>query len=722
VESALTQNKAEEDVALVHNIINTLLILQSHLSLYSPGNRNLDLTASKLFHFFDQYSAAGHRLTLHIARHGFLYKDDFVDRKNPNFIKFAHRLFQHGIAELTLEEDLSPGDIQAFLMLINRKPAETWDEGGIAASLAARDIGQIVVREMSDDDFPLDRNAGVLEEDLLFKGRSRLWEKFVLSVQQTLQHDDMGNEITEATQPHTLAEVANQALAAQTARDQATFARDASRFLLTIKHEPVAEYRTAALQRLSAFVNRLTPALRKMFLSNAFNLNVQPEMIEPFLENLSDEIVLQALQDVAGQSNYTPPFITKLLRKLAQNRNLEFDESALDTDAELQARAGKIRDLFKPDDFKKYVPDSYQNTLLNILQRDTLPIETLQNIAALKQTLEEDMLEDHLGTVLGDILRHPPAPEAVDGLAGQLVAMLDRYVNRHLFCKVVQLCRRSLASAAARQQFARVLRHLGSQPFTESVLDATDKLNKAKLDEALELIRFIKKPFIVPILERLAIETNRRQRMFYLTCLKEIGPTCRDEVLVRLDHRHWYVTRNMVYLLRELGDPTVLPHVRSYLDHEHPRVSQEALKTCLIFKDQSAAERLLPQLDASDPNVVRSAIVLAGLCPQGAVLKKLLELAGDTSLAADLLSIRKAAIKTLALTAPREALPVLAEILNARSLLQTQKLNELKMVVLSALVRYPTPDVIELVRAQTHTKAADLARHASMILSNLERV
>ena len=89
----MNQESSTKTINSIQKIINTLIVLQSHLGLYGANNKNVDLTTARLSLFLEEYFAEHGELTLHIARHGLLYKSAFVDRKNNNFIKFSYRLY-----------------------------------------------------------------------------------------------------------------------------------------------------------------------------------------------------------------------------------------------------------------------------------------------------------------------------------------------------------------------------------------------------------------------------------------------------------------------------------------------------------------------------------------------------------------------------------------------------------------------------------------------------
>lgn len=331
------------------------------------------------------------------------------------------------------------------------------------------------------------------------------------------------------------------------------------------------------------------------------------------------------------------------------------------------------------------------------------------------------MLEDHLGVVLFDILRQVPDPDSVDGVADNLIKVFGFYLDNSDYRKVQQLYKRCLVDEAMHEQFVEVANFVSSRNFTDKALDQCGQLGRDKLDELSELITLVRGPFVSPLLDRLSNENNRKLRMFYLTCLKGIGSLCVEEALKRLDSPHWYVTRNILYLLRELGDPVVLPHVRKALGHQHAKVYQEALKTCLIFKDNTATEHLMTLLSGGDTQEMVNAIGLAGLSESRTIFEKLLALLKDSSLGGDQLSIRKAVVRALAHRGQPSALPVLSDVLVSTSFLRSQKIIELKLEILASLDKYPAGKVVELLRTQVDSKSPELPHQASLLLKRLER-
>lgn len=712
-------NKISEESQIVRAILNNLIVLKSHLILYGRDNENIAQTTSRLFAFLEHLFAVRDNLVLLVARHGFLFEQEFVDRKNVNFEKFAYQMFQHGIAALRIEQGVSFDSLQTFLQLVSRKPSETWDNGGFEACLGARNVTRLEVRELTDSDFLLREATSDDSDDILWGGTSRIWDAFAQSLLQDM--DETDNQDDTASAPQSLAERANRSFSNGDPARKLNFARDASRFLLTLKHENIIPYRNTAMRRLIAFVEQLSPALRKMFLNNTFNLNVPPELAEQFFSGLPDEVILDALGDITDNDTYVPPVILKLLGKLAKNRGMEARLPRTDSGGDLRNDSDRIKTLFKPDDFKKFVPEDYQQTLLEILESHSLPIASSERMARLKQTLEQDMLDDHMGAVLFEIFRKEPDARHAAGIARHLIETCDHYLEAGQFRKITLLCRKCLATEENAKRFPDVVNYLTSDRFTTAVLDAARPMVETTGEEILELVAFIRKPFIEPLLNRLPQEEDRTLRSLYFDCLRRIGNAVISSAVARLADDRWFVQRDMLYLLRELGDEPSLPAVRSLLDHSHPQVALEALKTCLAFGGQDAEEHLLRRLDTAKGTEQLKVIMLAGMIESDRIVDRLLDFLGPTALFDYRLDLRKTAVRSLAIRAPSRALPVLASILESRSLLHSREHNAIKVEILEALGKFPAADVLPLLDAQTKSKVPEIARQAAAVQLRLSR-
>jgi len=109
------------------------------------------------------------------------------------------------------------------------------------------------------------------------------------------------------------------------------------------------------------------------------------------------------------------------------------------------------------------------------------------------------------------------------------------------------------------------------------------RIEKAPESKWLRHARVLAKvgPEVTPFLVQVLSETHsRRYRMRLMRAIRLLGkPAVRFLVRFLTDSR-WYLVRNVLILLGDLGDPSLVPLVKPLLDHREPRVRAEALE-CL---------------------------------------------------------------------------------------------------------------------------------------------
>jgi HEAT repeat protein len=114
------------------------------------------------------------------------------------------------------------------------------------------------------------------------------------------------------------------------------------------------------------------------------------------------------------------------------------------------------------------------------------------------------------------------------------------------------------------------------------------------------------------LLEALASEQDqsRRRRLFNL--IASLGAVIVPDATRMLKDGRWYVVRNMIALLRKVGDKNSLPEVRKLTAHVDLRVRLEAIKTLLAFDPKLPRELLDKAIKDPDPKLAESAVVLVG--------------------------------------------------------------------------------------------------------------
>jgi HEAT repeat protein len=337
--------------------------------------------------------------------------------------------------------------------------------------------------------------------------------------------------------------------------------------------------------------------------------------------------------------------------------------------------------------------------------------------------LQEHAVERQICLMLQEILTAPPEGCSPDVVERNLLELGGYFLETGDFACLAGLCRRIGQVCEAGCGFA--LQEVGAfftnADFIETVLNGFSQWGKCKYGEIRLLIKQVGVPFVEPLIVRLAEESTLSIRRTYLDALLDLGEAVRDPAIAHLNDTRWYVVRNMILVLRNLDDRSLMIHFRRLKNYPHPRVRGEILKTLQHFSDPETDRLLLQYMDGADRELRISAIALAEYSSSRAVFSKLLELAVKGGIAGFDTDVRVAAIRTLAQKGNPAALPAVKQLIESKSRLRPAALHRIKVEAVRSLGGYPGDTAVELLRSVAGSGHAELALLAQEMLQGRTR-
>jgi hypothetical protein len=121
-----------------------------------------------------------------------------------------------------------------------------------------------------------------------------------------------------------------------------------------------------------------------------------------------------------------------------------------------------------------------------------------------------------------------------------------------------------------------------------------------------------------PLLDALEVSPSRAVRRKLLELIVQLGPEAIGAVTARLPDERWFIVRNMLMLIADLGGQNVEDGM-AYARHADARVRREAIRI-LLGVPATRERAICAGFDDSDERVVRVALQAAsGQCPLSAV-------------------------------------------------------------------------------------------------------
>ena len=184
------------------------------------------------------------------------------------------------------------------------------------------------------------------------------------------------------------------------------------------------------------------------------------------------------------------------------------------------------------------------------------------------------------------------------------------------------------------------------------------------------------------LLDTLVETREAHARRFIFNALVRFGDVIRDKVIERLSDQRWFVVRQMVALLGEIGGDEVLSALQRAYSHEDTRVKKEVLKSLARVPDNSSLGILASAVRDGDKGLKGQAIISLGIMKNSTMVKLL----GETALneASD---IKKEAIKALGMVGDKKAVPYLSKILFKRTWFGKESNEELRSLAALSLAK-----------------------------------
>lgn len=176
---------------------------------------------------------------------------------------------------------------------------------------------------------------------------------------------------------------------------------------------------------------------------------------------------------------------------------------------------------------------------------------------------------------------------------------------------VERIQRLAVRDGAAAGEFKRTLERLGGRESVIALARGLVELSDSGVELARVLIERLGANAARHLLGLLAESDDRQLRHRLLELLASLGPLVVRDATHLLSDGRWYVVRNVLLLLRRVGDPGSVPAVRRCAEHPDLRVRLEAIRNLFAFDQELPRELLRRALGHPDPRLAREAIDLA---------------------------------------------------------------------------------------------------------------
>ncbi|HZH80833.1 MAG TPA: hypothetical protein VFD68_06000 [Gemmatimonadales bacterium] len=648
---APSHERATLSRALADFLVELSIALHKH-AMYPQGHPSLQPAVTALTRRAELLLEDRATLSLGVARHQLVIEGVATDPKHPVLRELAGRLHRHHLGAVTFRRGVEASEVADALKVLAVEADRTGRPLGLEGAERLNAWRHVQLHPLTYERLELAEQGGKPAE-----GDARAAQLWVGLARAALA---TAPDAATPTEPAVIAQAIN---ARATSGGDAAYDQVIVGYLLQIAAElkTAGGTEAAALRRrTSRLIRTLKPDTLQRLVLMGGDFTQRRQFVADVTDGMAVDAVLDILTAAAETTQQTISHsLVRLLSKLAAHAETGAEAVRPQADAALRDQVRRLLDGWTLPDPN---PGEYGVALQRMAR--SAPVATPARSDA--HLMEPDRIVAmalEIGTV-GP--RLDPAVDQVvsEGRLEQLLDALDTVTVENAASGVVR----------GRVATVDVVRRIATR----------EPVDFKTLERVVPLVG---PPAAAPLLDVLATAESRGTRRGLLAQLVKMGTAIAPTVIARLEDPRWYVTRNLLTLLEEIGVPPGFSAVR-FMHHADARVRLQAVKLQLKLPE-GRDEALAVGLADQDPRTLRLALGLAVALqrsPDSAV-PLLISRATERTLPTDL---RVLAIRALGHTSTPAALETLLQLTSAgRTLFGREKLPPKSpelLVALAALV------------------------------------
>jgi len=648
---APSHERATLSRALADFLVELSIALHKH-AMYPQGHPSLQPAVTALTRRAELLLEDRATLSLGVARHQLVIEGVATDPKHPVLRELAGRLHRHHLGAVTFRRGVEAWEVADALKVLAVEADRTGRPLGLEGAERLNAWRHVQLHPLTYERLELAEQGGKPAE-----GDARAAQLWVGLARAALA---TAPDAATPTEPAVIAQAIN---ARATSGGDAAYDQVIVGYLLQIAAElkTAGGTEAAALRRrTSRLIRTLKPDTLQRLVLMGGDFTQRRQFVADVTDGMAVDAVLDILTAAAETTQETISHsLVRLLSKLAAHAETGAEAVRPQADAALRDQVRRLLDGWT-------LPDPNPGEYGVALQRMARSAPVATPVRSDAHAMEPDRIVAmalEIGTV-GP--RLDPAVDQVvsEGRLEQLLDALDTVTVENAASGVVR----------GRVATADVVRRIANR----------EPVDFKTLERVVPLVG---PPAAAPLLDVLATAESRGTRRGLLAQLVKMGTAIAPTVIARLEDPRWYVTRNLLTLLEEIGVPPGFSAVR-FMHHADARVRLQAVKLQLKLPE-GRDEALAVGLADQDPRTLRLALGLAVALqrsPDSAV-PLLISRATDRTLPTDL---RVLAIRALGHTSTPAALETLLQLTSAgRTLFGREKLPPKSpelLVALAALV------------------------------------
>lgn len=255
-----------------------------------------------------------------------------------------------------------------------------------------------------------------------------------------------------------------------------------------------------------------------------------------------------------------------------------------------------------------------------------------------------------------------------------------------------------------REMVQKFIMGAGEAQRVELIGKILQKEEGIRLEEVTGYLVLLQRNSIQPLIKLLGELKNSKTRRVVCDALAEIGKNAIELITPFIDDRRWFLVRNIVYILGRIGKEQAFPYLQKAFNHEEIRIRREAIQAFGLIGGSKAVGVLIRALTDADIRIRAMAAISLGKVGKTAGLASLLEIVQAKEFPKKDPTEIKAFFDAIGMVGSSEAIPVLEDLLERKSLFGRGKMDEMRHGAANALAMIGTPEAKAVLEAGKNAK------------------
>ncbi|MBI9074521.1 MAG: HEAT repeat domain-containing protein [Desulfatibacillum sp.] len=719
------------------DVVMQLNIVRKNSALYPDGHPQLKMAMARVSTVLRKYfhEAQGQDLVLGVVGES-LIAGQLELAPNAALAEFAAFLHDKSVLSLTIKKGLTSDELVTVGRVLGEDPLPGTGRTDLAKVLESLGVVHVTVSQLDYENLRFTEDLNATEtEDAGNESDDGGWQGYVRGLLGQVAMYDRESVSLLNVNGEEIAKLLNQM--EENADSRMSYGKVAAKFLEEMASTQNGESSDSVVKKSFVdLIKTLAPEPRLDFLKEVFNFSSRaPHIAAEILRQVPAAILLKAIAKVKESSFQINPAILALVDQLAakseeQEINDALPELSPDQRKELEenaqaflSMAGVSSQQQTPTQagvrhLQAYTAKQVEDTPgAGRWEREELedPLHTSFRFAEMVLDLFEKATDDNEAQTYAETLMSLAWENLTIArwdVLGYIWSLMEAIAADHEYDK----------------PFLEEVRARVSGRFwdTENISFLATALLQHGMEEAGPLMDILDRTGPLAgksLVEALIQEDNKSVRGILLKLISHASRPAMPFVLEKLEDDRWFVVRNMLGIIKTVGDVTAVDRMEELALEGHPKVRVEALRALARVGTPRMRSLILAAIDDPDHEVVMGGISVAGLIFDSFVTEKLVEKVKDHK-AKDpqTLAMRIRAIKALAEIKDPDVLEELHYVVTTKVLFAGPAYDRIKLEIYRSLEHYPLYKLDGLIKAGLQDSNVEVVDISKRLLSRMKKV